>query len=324
MNFNQNIKNFFDASLCLTNNIRVIIDLLPNEIKSCAQEIRLRVNKSICIVCPNKSYFLAPDGSAAEFCTPLFVTPMDINNIFKSICNYSMYAHQEQIKNGYITFRGGHRAGICGTAIISNNEIVNLRDISSINIRIAREKKSSANEIIHKLGKNIGKTLIAGPPSSGKTTLLRDIARQLSYDNKVCVIDERGEIGCVYRGIPQCDIGLCDILNGYPKGKGILQAVRALSPDIIICDEIGSENDAISIEESLNSGVDIIASMHAANLNELMNRKQAQRLLNTGAFNKIVMLQDRSSPCKINNIYKVDESDAKINRINNSVNSGNS
>ena len=312
---NSNIigtKNFYDVSACLSERIRNIINNIPDNIKCCVQEIRLRIHKNIILNCPNGSYALSVDGELSEKETLFCITPTDIDETFKSICNYSLYSHQNQIRNGYITLRGGHRAGICGTAVISNGVIINIRDISSINIRIARQMYGCANDIIKLLDGNVGSTLIVGPPSSGKTTILRDISRQLSnisegYFKKVCIVDERGEIGCSYKGIPQCDIGLCDLLDAYPKGEGILQAIRSLSPDIVVCDEVGSDDDVRSIEMSLNAGVKVIASIHAGSLEEFLNRPQAKRLLNTKAFKNIIILENRNTPGKIHDIYNAED-----------------
>ena len=246
----------------------------------------------------------------------MFVTPKDLSDTFIKICDYSIYSFQSQIKNGFITFRGGHRAGFCGTAITDNQKITNIRNISSINIRIAKEVKGSADEIMKILGTNPSGTLLVGPPASGKTTLLRDISRRLSNGEissirKVTIVDERGEIGAVYQGIPQCDIGFCDIMDGYPKGIGILQAIRVLSPDIIVCDEVGSESEVNSIEESLNAGVGIISSIHSGSIDELLNRKQGKRLLNSGAFKRVILLDNKDIPGKIKDVYKVDELNVK-------------
>ena len=299
MDFNISFKRentgFNSAVLYLNEKFRSKAENINNEIRLAAQEIRLRVNKSPAIVCPNKTYFLAHDGTLSLKETPFFVVPTDIQETIKIICSYSIYSYQSQIKNGFITLRGGHRAGICGTAVINGGEITNIRDISSINIRIAKEIKGCSDKILKKITYNPKGTLIAGPPSSGKTTILRDLARNLSLVQngpvkKIAIIDERGEIAAVYNGIPQVDIGLCDVLNGYPKGEGILQAVRVLSPNIVICDEMGNISEINAIEEGLNSGAEIIASVHCGDKKDLFNKPQIKRLLATKAFSNIILL----------------------------------
>lgn len=303
MNFNLNLqdkaKGFDSAILCLNEKFRCILEKLEPATKQVIQEIRIRINKNLSVVCPDSIYFISHDGKISSKETLLYAVPSDIADIIKIICSYSVYSYQNQIKNGFITLKGGHRAGICGTAVTNGTEISNIRDISSINIRIAKEIKGCSEKILEKITFNPKGTLIAGPPSSGKTTILRDIARNLSdmkngRTKKVSVIDERGEIAAVYRGIPQVDIGMCDVLSGYPKGIGILQAVRVLSPDIVICDEIGLVSEISAVEEGLNAGAEIIASVHSGDINNLLKRKQIKSLLSIGAFQNIILLNDKS------------------------------
>jgi len=207
--------------------------------------------------------------------------------------------------------KGGHRAGICGSAVVEEGEIVNIKDISSINIRIARSLSGVADAFLKMMAnKQIKGVLLAGPPSSGKTTILKDIAKQLAggyygYNVKVAVVDERGELGAVYAGESKNDLGIsCDVLDGYPKAQGMMQAIRCLSPDLIICDEIGTEQEARAVESCLNAGVRVIASVHAAGKEELRNRPSVRRLLATGAFDSIVLLKGRGAPGVIKAVYR--------------------
>ena len=153
--------------------------------------------------------------------------------------------------------------------------------------------------------------LIAGPPCSGKTTLLKDIALKLSsrpYFKKVAMVDERNELAGMYRGVPQNTLGdFCDVLCGYPKAEGILNAVRALSPDIIICDEIGNKEDVEALLNVLNTGVTVISSVHACNVDELYRREMIKKLLNSGAFEKIVVLRGGSSRCVLDSVVEVEQ-----------------
>ena len=241
-------------------------------------------------------------------------TREDIDETFRGICSYSVYSHQNEIKNGFITLSGGHRVGLCGTAVTSNGSIGSLRDISSINIRIARQVYGCANAVLQAVGKNLREgVLIAGAPASGKTTILRDMARQLSSGlcgdvRKVAVVDERGELAGTYRGVPQNDLGpCCDVLDGYPKGEGILQAIRSLSPEFIICDELGGLADVEAAAQGLNAGVGMISSVHAGNVRELLRRQQAVSLLHTGAFGYVVLLEGSREPGRVAEVYKAGE-----------------
>ena len=286
---------------------------LPADVKRRVQEIRLRVNRPVCICCPGGTYFLAESGRLS--CRPdggsLAADRRDLEESFRNLCSYSIYSHENEIRNGYITLSGGHRAGICGTAVLQAGAVGGVREISSINLRISREIRGAADALLDGLGDRLREgLLLAGAPASGKTTILRDLARQLSSGTrgdirKVAVVDERGEIAGTYLGVPQNDLGLCcDVLDGYPKAEGILLAVRSLSPEVIVCDEIGSDAEVEAIEQGLNAGAALIASIHAGSAAELIRRRQAQVLLRTGAFASVALLDGSRGPGKIAEIYK--------------------
>lgn len=290
---------------------------LPVSVKARVQEIRLRVGRPVMLSLPEGPAFITQSGTAVftQSSNLLCAQRENIDEAFKRICDYSVHSHQREIKNGFVTLRGGHRAGICGTAVTEGNSILNIRDISSINLRIARDIHGAADETATALidGGSIVGSLIFGPPGCGKTTVLRDLARKISTGYRtgrilrVAVIDERGEIAATFQGQPQNDLGpCCDILDGYPKGEGIMQAVRCLSPDVIICDEIGGQEDELAVELSLNAGVTVIASAHAGSLRELLARPQIVRLLASGAFKKAVRLAGRENPGTVAGVYGED------------------
>lgn len=308
MNENREaIRRFDKAAQGLGQRLFERVVKIDDNIKASAQEIRIRVNKPVAVYTADSVFFLTVQGQAsAELVSGkmLAATQRDIADCFQSLCSYSVYSRQNEIRRGFITMQGGHRAGLCGSAVYRNNEIYNIRDISAVNIRVAREIFGCSNNVMEHIKGCDGGVLLCGPPSCGKTTLLRDIARQLSTvcAQKTAVIDERGELAGIYAGIPHNDLGLCDVLDGYSKCDGMLQAVRCLSPDYIICDEIGSSSESALLEQSLNAGVKVIATVHASSREELMRKPQGEAMLRTGAFKKIVFLKSRKSPGEIKEV----------------------
>lgn len=311
-------RPFDSAAQGLCGSLRTILFQTPESVKEKAQEIRLRANLPIAIYTGRDTYFLKEQGKPTQrFDRTLpIVSSQEILESFHNCCSYSVYSHQNEIRQGFITMAGGHRVGVCGTAVYEKNIISGIRDISSLNVRIAREVPGAANELLAEIKGEASGVLIAGPPASGKTTILRDLARQLSLQGKkVVVIDERGELGGAFQGVCQNDLGLSDVLTGFSKGEGILQAVRCLSPEIIICDEAGSRQEIFAIEEGLNAGVGVITTIHAGSLDEVYRRAQGIQLLQSGAFHKIALLEGRAMPGAVRGIYKVGDSDDKSNGL---------
>ena len=243
-----------------------IDDVLWNKI----EEIRLGVGKPI-LVCTNENiYYLKEDNTISDkFCERnMILSEKEINCILELITDGSIYAVSEKIKNGYITLPGGHRVGIAGTGVIADNKIQHIKDISSLNFRICREIIDVSTEIIPFIYNNniLKNTLIIGPPKSGKTTYLRDIARLLGNEKnrlKVSIVDERGEIASMHNRITNHSMGIfCDVLDFCPKSKGMMLMVRAMSPDVIITDEIGVDEDIDAIKNIARCGVKIITTIH--------------------------------------------------------------
>lgn len=316
----QNTRaRFNQAASSLSPKLKALLFGIPESAKLTAFEVRLRVGKPVMMICAERAWFIDADSQLLNLPkTPYICTQNDIADSVVSMCAYSVHSHQQEFKDGYISLRGGHRAGICGTAVVGDKGITTVRDITSINLRIAREVHGAADALIQLVfDKGPCGTLIAGIPSSGKTTLLRDLTRKLATGVtgrfiKVAVVDERCELGAVYDGVPQNDLGLsCDVLSGYPKGEGILSAVRTLSPEVVVCDEIGGGSEVDSILDGLNAGVKIIATAHAGSVGELLRRPQLVRLLESGAFEKIVLLGSFQKPGEIRQILEVGELFAK-------------
>jgi stage III sporulation protein AA len=250
------------------NKSAAVFNLLPpyarRYLSGTTEEIRLRVSKPGIVL----------DGQV-ENVTGDILTGAQMAEIIDKITENSIYAFFGDINNGFITLNGGHRAGICGSAVIDSGKITAVKDISCVNIRVAKEIKGCGEMLFRRVTENggIDNTLIVSPPGCGKTTILRDLTRLIS-DNvtgaKVSLIDERGEIAAVYKGVPQNDVGLrTDVWNGYGKFEGISRAVRSMSPTVIVTDEIGAAEDFKSLAAAKYSGVNIIASAHGDSVDSL-------------------------------------------------------
>lgn len=256
------------------------------------QEIRIRVDKPIILKLREKDLILQYNILQAE-----------ILQIVERLCENSIYAYKNQICEGFITIKGGHRVGLTGSCVIENGKITNIKYISSLNIRIAREVKNCSTRILREIidieNKTIYNSIIVAPPGRGKTTILRDIIRRLSdgieeinFRGKTCgVVDERGEIAAMYKGTPQNDVGIrTDIIENVSKNKGIHMLIRTMAPEIIACDEIGSKEDVEAIHYALYSGVKGIFTMHGKNVEDIKNNKQIYELIENREIQKIIFL----------------------------------
>ena len=294
---------FEQATGFLTPELQSKLLLLPDKIKENAQEIRLRTGRAAIVECGMERFFLTESGGQTKVKqTGLFIMSAQLlSECFARLCNYSQHAYQTEIKSGYITVQGGHRVGFCGSAVCADGSISGIRNLSGMNIRIARQAKGVAEKTAQKLlfGSTSG-LLVAGAPSSGKTTFIRDLARILSDEKKLAVIDQRGEIAGVYQAAAQNDFGVhCDILDGYPKPEGIEIATRVLSPEIIVCDEIGGSEEAKAILQAVHAGVTIMATVHAGSVEELLKKQHIRQLLEASVFENIVFLSARPVPCTV-------------------------
>lgn len=254
-----------------------------------AEEIRLRVGKNIKIKYSN-----------GEKNIGYTVTSDNIENIFGRLTQYSPYAYKEEINCGYITTEGGYRVGIAGTVVDEGGQVQTIKNISSLNIRIAREIKGCSKDIISYIN---GNTIIVSPPACGKTTLLRDIVRVWSNNGKnICVIDERNEISGTYMGKSQLDLGeRTDIIVNVSKEKGFEMALRSLSPDVIAVDEIGGQEDINSIKRALNSGVSILCTLHSYNDDDLIVKEGIAPLVKNKVFDTYIFMT-KSCENRVNKI----------------------
>ena len=256
------------------------------------QEIRIRCDRPIILKLRN-----------FEIVIEYKVNESEILSILERLCNNSIYAYKNQICEGFITVKGGHRVGITGTAVIDNGKIINIKYITSLNFRIAREVKGCSLKILDKIldvkNNEVNNTLIVSPPGKGKTTMLRDIIRNISngipninFRGKTCgVVDERGEIAAMYHGVPQNDIGIrTDVIENVSKAKGMKMLIRSMAPEVIACDEVGSKEDIEAIKEATISGVKGIFTMHGKNLEEIKLNKDINELIENKQIERIIFI----------------------------------
>lgn len=293
MNFDE--ERFDGAIKILASSLKKRLNNLSPVIKNDTYEIRMRSSKPIVLYGRNGCVFLSQyEGVTTDKSQALICDPEEISDTFNRLCCYSVYSHIESIVKGYITYQGGHRAGITGTASYDKgNNVTCVNNISAINIRIAREVTGAGDYIMNEIfSDGLKSIIIAGPPSSGKTTVLRDVVRQLSDRlYKVSLIDERREIASMNGGIAQNDVGInTDVYDAYPKETAIMNALKTMSPDLIALDEIGCDEEIDGVRLGIGSGVNFITTLHALTKADLLARPQLHKMLETKGFDYVVLL----------------------------------
>ena len=282
---------------------RAINNILEeNEISfSKLQEVRLRIGKPLIVIADN-----------IEFVLHKTIEKEDLMEILEYVSNYSLHAFENELKQGFITIEGGHRVGVTGQVLIENGEVKNIKHISSMNIRISHEILNCANVILPYITRNkqICNTLIISPPRCGKTTLLRDLVRQISDGSrwvKACtvgVVDERSELGGCYLGVPQNQLGIrTDVLDNCPKSKGMLMLIRSMSPQVIAVDELGSTEDIHALEYAMHCGCKMIATVHATSMDEIRSKPLFEQMVKEHRFERYVVLGNKRRIGEINGIY---------------------
>ncbi len=284
-------------------------------------EIRLRENRPLMLCWDQGDCMLDCQGKVVYWKEKAYtVQREDIQKTLQLTSNYSLYAFEEELKNGYLTIPGGHRIGLVGKAVLSRGKIKLQKHITGINIRITREVTGAGEKVLpYVLGKNsrVYSTLIISPPQCGKTTLLRDLVRLLSCGKKefsfpgvkVGLVDERSEIAGCFQGLPQNDVGIrTDVIDACPKAQGMMLLIRSMSPQVLATDEIGSLEDALAVEEALKAGVSVLATAHGSNLEEFKKRPGLKKMLEHKIFKRFIFLGNTRGTGTIEKIWDHEQS----------------
>ena len=294
--------------------IRDILGRVPDNLKGEALEIRIRQGRPLALVTKIGPVFIAPSGSPEM--DPLkgyVVTEQDCRLTLQLMTRSSVYMVEDKLVQGFLTLPGGHRVGVAGSGYVENGRLEAVRDLRQLNIRLAREVLDAAAPVLPALVDAEGRfqsTLVISPPGCGKTTLIRDIARQLSWGkvgswlrHTAAIVDERSEIGAVWDGEPQNDCGPCtDVLDGYPKAEGIAVAMRALAPDVLVTDELGTLEDAAALIEAAAAGITVLASIHGDSWEAVQKRPGGRLLAENRIFRRLVVLSRRKGPGTVEKI----------------------
>jgi stage III sporulation protein AA len=302
----------------LPERIRRSILGLPGDVRERLEEIRIRLGRPLQVYAGGRDGFVNLEGQmASDPQKGHRIEEEDVSQTLNLITHSSLYVLEEELRRGYITIPGGHRVGIAGRALLNGQgQVRSMKEITAFNIRIARDVRQASAQLapllIDSASYRLYNTLLISPPQCGKTTLLRDLVRRLSYGElhkrlpglKVGVVDERSEIAASWRGLPQHDLGpRTDVLDACPKAEGMQMLIRSMSPDVLVTDEIGRPEDGQALLEAIYAGVHVITSAHGFGMHDVRRRPVLQQLFEQGAFARYIVLSRRGGPGTIEGVY---------------------
>ena len=301
-----------DITRLFAKQVRAILEKFGEDFEH-IYEIRLRIGAPLQIIYEGRDYFLKANGNETFLARNAYeVTAQDICDTMEYIGNYSLYAYEDELRQGFLTVQGGHRVGVAGQVILENGRVKGVHPITCVNVRLSHQILGCADSVFPYLWEDgeFCHTLIISAPRCGKTTLLRDIVRQISDGNErfsgltVGVVDERSEIAGCYQGVPQNDVGIrTDVLDGCPKAEGMMMMIRSMSPQVVAVDEIGTPEDIKALESVLNCGCKILATVHGNNIDDVRKKPLLSAMVHAHIFDRYVLLSNRMQAGTVQSVY---------------------